>query len=313
MPGLVGQCLAVSAPPEDASLVQAARSGDRAAFGELYARYGRLVHGVLLSRAPRCEVADLVQDVFLAAWRRLPDLREPAAFGGWLRRLVRTQCARVRRRRGAQAERDTEAAQVPDGAGDAAELAERREVQGLIRRAVEQLPEGEREAVILFHLLGEPLRVVARVMGVSVGQAGKLAYNARLRLRRRLPRGITGSSLVRMPAPAFSRRVQNGVFDELVGVYRFVGRPDHRVIVRREGDVLTGHAGGQRNVMTLRGTDVLAPTEYDGEARIQRNRRGRVTGFVYYEFGRRLGVARKVAARARPTRARSASRAGRTG
>jgi hypothetical protein len=36
-------------------------------------------------------------------------------------------------------------------------------------------------------------------------------------------------------------------------------------------------------------------TEFDGEACFLRDRQGRVTGFVYYEFGRRLGVARRVA------------------
>jgi hypothetical protein len=89
------------------------------------------------------------------------------------------------------------------------------------------------------------------------------------------------------------------VFDEFVGEYRFPTRPDRRVIVRREGHILAGYAGGQRNVLVSRGQDTLAPTEYDGEARFQRNRLGRVTRFVYYEFGRRLGVAHKVARRAR--------------
>ena len=75
MPGLVGQCRAVAAAPSDAALVTAAREGDRVAYGELYARYGRMVHGILLARTPRREVADLVQDVFLTAWRRLGALR----------------------------------------------------------------------------------------------------------------------------------------------------------------------------------------------------------------------------------------------
>ena len=38
----------------------------------------------------------------------------------------------------------------------------------------------------------------------------------------------------------------------------------------------------------------LVPAEFDGEARFQRNRRGLLSHFVYYEFGRRLGIARKV-------------------
>ena len=71
---------------------------------------------------------------------------------------------------------------------------------------------------------GEPLRVVARALGVSVGQAGKITYLARLRLRRTLPRDVTEAFLAVKPAPAFVRRVQAGVFDEFVGEYRFPTR-----------------------------------------------------------------------------------------
>jgi len=56
---------------EDDPLVRAARDGDRAAFGRLYDRYARMVHGILLARVPLREVDDLVQEVFLLALRQL--------------------------------------------------------------------------------------------------------------------------------------------------------------------------------------------------------------------------------------------------
>ena len=62
----------------------AARGGDEAAFGRLYERYARVVHGLLLARVPRADVDDLVQDVFLTAWKRLDG---PARPGG-VRRLA---------------------------------------------------------------------------------------------------------------------------------------------------------------------------------------------------------------------------------
>ena len=58
----------------------------------------RVVHGVLLARVARDEVEDLVQDVFLAAWRRLDDLRDPAAFGGWLTMIARNRATDFHRR-----------------------------------------------------------------------------------------------------------------------------------------------------------------------------------------------------------------------
>jgi RNA polymerase sigma-70 factor (ECF subfamily) len=74
---------------EDAIWVAAARDGDRAAFGQLYERYARMVHGVLLAKVPVGDVDDLVQDVFIRALRRLSTLRETASFGAWLAAIAR--------------------------------------------------------------------------------------------------------------------------------------------------------------------------------------------------------------------------------
>ena len=74
---------------EDVTRVVAAKDGDRAAFGQLYERYARMVHGVLLARVPVGEVDDLVQDVFIRALRRLSALRETASFGAWLAAIAR--------------------------------------------------------------------------------------------------------------------------------------------------------------------------------------------------------------------------------
>src|SRR5262249_61283745 len=112
---------------------------------------------------------------------------------------------------------------------------------------------------------------------------------------RPVPDTVRGVSLPSAPPAPCTRRARAGVPDEFVGDYRSPTRPDRRVIVRREGQVLVSYAGGQRNVLASERQDTLSPTEYDGEARFQRNRRGRVTRFVYYEFGQRLGVAHKVA------------------
>ena len=63
----------------DAELVQQVRDGDEVAFADLYRRYARMVHGLLLARTPLAEVDDLVQDVFLTAWKQLNSLRDPDA------------------------------------------------------------------------------------------------------------------------------------------------------------------------------------------------------------------------------------------
>jgi len=83
---------------EDARLVNAAREGNRSAFGELYGKYARVVHGILLSRVPPEDVDDLVQDVFLHAMRNLRSLRDGAAFAGWLAAMARNRASDYHRR-----------------------------------------------------------------------------------------------------------------------------------------------------------------------------------------------------------------------
>ena len=80
------------------SLVEQARDGSRAAFGQLYQQYIRMVHGLLLARVPHSEVDDMVQDVFLLALRRLPGLRDQKAFPGWLAQIARNQAIDYHRR-----------------------------------------------------------------------------------------------------------------------------------------------------------------------------------------------------------------------
>lgn len=74
---------------EDAGLVDAASRGDQSAFGRLYDRYAGAVHGLLLTKVPREEADDLVQEVFLTAIRRLSTLRDHNSFAAWLSAIAR--------------------------------------------------------------------------------------------------------------------------------------------------------------------------------------------------------------------------------
>src|SRR6476660_5295200 len=85
------ECVLIADGRDDRELVNAARQGDRAAFGLLYNRYARMVHGILLARIPVRDVNDLVHDVFLRALHRLHSLRDAARFGAWLAVIARNR------------------------------------------------------------------------------------------------------------------------------------------------------------------------------------------------------------------------------
>src|SRR5260370_16683588 len=70
--------------PIEVMLVKAVLDGERDRFARLYEMYAPLVHGILLARVPRDEVDDLVQDIFLHAFKKLHTLRDPKAFAPWI-------------------------------------------------------------------------------------------------------------------------------------------------------------------------------------------------------------------------------------
>ena len=80
----------VETAPE-AALIEAVLSGNRDMFARLYQLYAPLVHGVLLARLPRSEVEDMVQDIFLHAFRKLHTLRDRRAFGPWIAMIARNR------------------------------------------------------------------------------------------------------------------------------------------------------------------------------------------------------------------------------
>ena len=180
-PGLgFGQAARVSPDPqaEEAALVAAARDGDRAAFGQLYARYTRMVHGILLARAPRGEVDDLVHDAFLTALRRLDTLRDPHAFGPWLAMIARNRAADHFRRAPATAE-------LPDDLpGDVHPEGEAMQVLAAIR----SLPECYREPLILRLVEGMTGPEIAARTGLTPGSVRVNLYRGMQMLRGQLGR-----------------------------------------------------------------------------------------------------------------------------
>lgn len=127
---------------DDEDLVRSACLGDRAAFGELYRRYARMVHGLLLARVPAWEAEDLVQDVFVSALRKLPLLRAPGAFRGWLASITRNRAIDFHRdaRDHAELQQDSFPDRPAQGPHQEAHM---------ILDVIRTLPEAYRETLIL--------------------------------------------------------------------------------------------------------------------------------------------------------------------
>jgi RNA polymerase sigma-70 factor (ECF subfamily) len=135
----VQHAIAIESEAADASLVNRARAGDRAAFGSLYERYRPMVHGILLSHVAYCDAEDLMQTVFVRALQRLPDLRKAEVFGGWLAAMARNAAIDHHRRR----KNTVEIGAVADSKQRRVDDAE------TALEAIRKLPEAYRETLML--------------------------------------------------------------------------------------------------------------------------------------------------------------------
>ena len=175
----------------DDSLILAARDGDRAAFGRLYDRYARMVHGILLARVPPCEVDDLVQEVFLAALRQLHALRDVTRFGAWLGTITRNR-ANDYFRRAIPVEKVTEPVDENQAESRSNDHAAEQEA-ALILEIVRALPEPYREPLILRLVEDMTGPEIAARIGLTHGSVRVNLYRGMQLLRERLNQGASSA------------------------------------------------------------------------------------------------------------------------
>lgn len=170
-----------------ADLVMKARAGDAEAFGAVVRRFQDMAVGYgysLLGDLPLAE--DAAQEAFLEAYLCLSQLREPAAFPGWFRRIVFKQCDRLRRGKLSRLEPLQLAQEQASPAPMQDKALEQREMKNQIWAAIDALPEHERAAVMLFYLSGYSQAEISAFLDVSVTAIKKRLFSARQRLREML-------------------------------------------------------------------------------------------------------------------------------
>ena len=180
-------------PEGDSSLVLAAREGDRAAFGGLYARYARMVHGILLARVPAPDVDDLVQDVFLRALPRLCDLRDVGRFGPWLAAITRNRANDYYRQTRAVAA-VTESLPEDEAELPASNTAPDAEA-AMILAFVRNLPDAYRETLILRLVEGMTGPEIAARTGLTPGSVRVNLHRGMQQLREKLSQASLGGAI----------------------------------------------------------------------------------------------------------------------
>ena len=156
----------------DAELVTKSLAGNRTAFGHIVERYQTLICSLAYSATGSLtQSEDLSQDTFVAAWKQLPELREPGKLRSWLCGIVRNLTRRTLRgqvHEPAHAAEQLESAQETP-ALEAHPLAQAisREEEAILWRSLERIPEIYREPLILFYREHESVQRVAQVLELS--------------------------------------------------------------------------------------------------------------------------------------------------
>lgn len=185
---------------QELALVLAAKSGDRAAFGKLAQQYQRQCAAVALRLLGNThDAAELVQDALVKAFRSLDQLQQSERFGPWLMRIVTNLALNYRRSRGRRQALSLEqtAGDSDDGedlrgtiAGGALDAPEKpltsAELGSAIQKAIDELPEKQRLALVMFAIEKMPQKDVADVLNCSVEAVKWHVFMARKQLKKSL-------------------------------------------------------------------------------------------------------------------------------
>lgn len=165
-------------------LVKEAQAGDVEAFTELVRRYQAMAFGYAYANLGDFHAAeDVTQGAFLAAWRNISNLHHAERFGGWLRGIMRFECAHALRKRHLAQVPIDDARGVASPSPGPADLVEEREGRDRILEAILALPQPERDVTVLFYIEDHSQRDVASFLNLPVTTVNNRLRSARKHLK----------------------------------------------------------------------------------------------------------------------------------
>jgi RNA polymerase sigma-70 factor (ECF subfamily) len=174
----------------DQQLVERVQRGDKAAFDLLVVKYQRKIFR-LLSRLIRdsAEIEDVAQEAFVKAYRALPNFRGDSAFYTWLYRIAintaKNYLVSQGRRAPTSTQADVEDAETFDDGDHLRDLNTpdsmlvTKQVAAAVNRAIDQLPEDLRTAIVLRELEGLSYEEIAESMQCPIGTVRSRIFRAR--------------------------------------------------------------------------------------------------------------------------------------
>ena len=166
----------------DSYLAEQSRLGDQQRFRQLYHRYQQKVRSTLYQMCGPSSVDDLVQEVFLRAWKGLPKLRKPSQFSTWLYRICWNVACDQRRQFAQQRTFDIKLQTEKTNQTPAPDLMQLH-YQDLVQRGLDQLSLEHRAVIVLHDLEEVPQKEVAEILRIPVGTVKSRLFHARAAMR----------------------------------------------------------------------------------------------------------------------------------
>ena len=196
----------------DADLVARCLQGDCNAFGQIVERHQSLVCALAYSACGDLALSeDLAQETFLAAWRQLGSLHEPAKLKPWLCGIVRNLVHNVGRSQtrnplAAAVTLEDEVAGGPERDDPSAQAISREE-EAILWRVLEALPRAYRDPLVLFYRNGGSAVEVADALGLSEDAVRQRLTRGRALLNERVTRLVESGLRRSNPTKAFTLAV----------------------------------------------------------------------------------------------------------
>lgn len=172
-------------PDPDWALMRAMAGGDVRALNELYTRHSGMLLGYLHARTGNRQAAEeLLQDVMLAAWKNAHKFEARSKVKTWLLVIARNRAINAHRKRRVPVMDLNAAFDLKSDDTSPVEAAMRSDRKDAVRQAITQLPQAQREVLVLvfYHQLTGP--EVAEVLDISVGTVKSRLHRAKEMLKR---------------------------------------------------------------------------------------------------------------------------------
>lgn len=176
-------------PTPDEELVERAKTGDEAAFGEIYDRYFSRVYRYVLTRVSNAaDAEDVTAETFEKMVKAISRFhwREEASFAGWLLRIAHNQVVTHHRRNGTRPKTTALHEQLPLLGPEPADIVERKLLIEEVRAAMERLPEAQRQVLTLRFVAGLSITETAKVLGKQHNNVKVLQHKGITRLQQYL-------------------------------------------------------------------------------------------------------------------------------